>query len=898
MTTQHRGMWPGLGAATATIAVAFAASPAAAKTGTNAVKTIETNRTESAREIVIHTSGAPTFSVFRLSEPFRVLIDVSHAEMPDAIDAIDFADDPVLSRVSASALNDGSSSVVRIEIALDARHAYDVKAVGTTIVARIDAPGDEAVAPSSTVELGRLESTLDGHTVMLTADLGVTTPSPDAVSIMELDDPPRVVIDLAGAAASPSFQRLDVSKLGVHRARLATNDDGVRIVIDLTAGRPLPAVEVGAAQGKLQISIAREVETPAAEPAVEKIDAVEKPETKVETAAAPVAPAPAPAKMAAKPSIEKKAGVVPAKVTDVRFESKNGFVRLTIDLDADRAVAKDSASTRGQPRLRVLNAKLPETLIRTLDTTAVAGKTIQSISTYNDGEDTIIAANLTGDVEHRHWRKGNRLIWDFRDKTAAATTPDVTTAAATTPERDRKARVLSYPEQATSGFESTATTISGALSTARQRYRGRRISLDLKDADVQNVLRLLADVAKLNIVAADDVTGKITMKLRNVPWDQALDVILQSKKLDKTRNGNIIRVAPLAVLEAEEQLRLQRRDAQEKLEQLSVRLIPVNYAEAKSIANQIKGLLSPRGKVSTDERTNVLVIEDIPEILLKSERLIRTLDTQTPQVLIEARIVEAATSFARDLGIQWGGNALFTPAFGTQTGLAFPNTVAIRGGAEGGQTPTDGVLQNGNGFAINLPAAAGTGAGGAIGFVFGSAGGSDLLSLRLSAAETQGKSKIISAPKIVTLDNKTARIQSGEQIPITVVTANGPTTRFVSAQLQLEVTPHVTANGSISMVLNATKNELSNRQDVFGTPGIITRQAQTEMLIRDGDTAVMGGIYKRTSTDNAAYVPWIGQIPVLGWLFKKTNRSDSREELLIFISPRIVNRNQSIVTGG
>jgi type IV pilus assembly protein PilQ len=380
-----------------------------------------------------------------------------------------------------------------------------------------------------------------------------------------------------------------------------------------------------------------------------------------------------------------------------------------------------------------------------------------------------------------------------------------------------------------------------------------------------------------------------------VPWDQALDIILRSKQLDKTRSGNIIRVAPVEVLRKEEELRIERQKAKVELEPLAVRLIPVSYAVANEIKPQVTSLLSPRGKVNIDVRTNVLVVEDIPDVLTKVERLVRTLDTQTPQVLIEARIVEANTQFTRDLGIQWGGTLAATQQFGTSTGLAFPNNIRVSGAADDNSTPTAGTI-TAPGFAVNLPAAVGAGAGGGLGFTFGSAGGAALLALRLTAAETTGKVKIISAPKVVTLDNKQAKIVSGEKIPITVVTANGPSTRFVDANLELNVTPHVTQDGSILMTVSAKKNELSQRRDLLGTPGIITKEADTEMLVRDGDTAVLGGIYRRNATESKAYVPWIGQIPVLGWIFKKTNRSDTREELLIFISPRIVNRSQALVS--
>ena len=513
-----------------------------------------------------------------------------------------------------------------------------------------------------------------------------------------------------------------------------------------------------------------------------------------------------------------------------------------------------------------------------MDVSALAGEALTSISSYREAGGLILSARIGDRTEHRYWVKGSRLMWDFRSS---------------------KPRVAVYDEESTASFDSGLTQATGRLVPGQQRYNGRRISLDLKDADIQNVLRLLADVSKLNIVASDDVNGKITIKLRNVPWDQALDIILRAKQLDKTRNGNIIRVAPLSVLRKEEELRLARQEAQVRLEPLTVRLIPVSYAVAADVSPQVQALLTERGKVNVDVRTNVLIVEDIADVLSKVERLVRTLDTQTPQVLIEARIVEARSNFSRELGIQWGGNASFSQNFGNQTGLSFPSNIRIAGGADDVQNQVvEGVLppENPNAnYAVNLPAVVGSGAGGALGFVFGSLNGGTMLNLRLSAAEAVGKIKIVSAPKVVTLDNKEAKILSGERVPITVITANGPTTRFVDANIELRVVPHVTQEGSILMQIRAKKNELSDRVDNLGVPGILTKEAETQMIVQDGDTAVLGGLYRRTSQENEAYVPWLGRIPILGWLFKSTSRQDARDETLIFISPRIVNRSAALI---
>ncbi|MEL6187946.1 MAG: type IV pilus secretin PilQ, partial [Myxococcota bacterium] len=537
-------------------------------------------------------------------------------------------------------------------------------------------------------------------------------------------------------------------------------------------------------------------------------------------AEAPAAPAPsrpaAPKRRAAEPTPSAAPPEALHRVENVRFEPKDGFYRLTVQLAGPASsLAVSRAGTEASPELRLSGAALPSALERTMDVTAVAGDALNSVSTYMDGSDLVVAASILDATEHRHWRKGQRLMWDFRSA---------------------KPRVLDYEQESAASFSSEAARTAGRLAPGRQRYTGRRISLDLKDADIQNVLRLLADVSKLNIVAADDVTGRITIKLRNVPWDQALDIILRAKQLDKTRNGNIIRVAPLSVLRKEEELRLARLQAQVQLEPLTVRLIPVSYAVASDVAPQVKALLTNRGDVNIDKRTNVLIVEDIADVLTKVERLVRTLDTQTPQVLIEARIVEARSNFSRELGIQWGGNASFTQNFGNQTGLSFPSNIRIAGGADDAQNQvTEGVLPNAN-YAVNLPAAVGAGGGGALGFVFGSLNGGTLVNLRVSAAETTVKVKIVSAPKVVTLDNKEAKILSGERVPITVITANGPTTRFIDANIELKVLPHVTQDGSILMQIKAKKNELSDRIDFLGVPGVLTKEAETQMIVRDGDT--------------------------------------------------------------
>jgi type IV pilus assembly protein PilQ len=267
---------------------------------------------------------------------------------------------------------------------------------------------------------------------------------------------------------------------------------------------------------------------------------------------------------------------------------------------------------------------------------------------------------------------------------------------------------------------------------------------------------------------------------------------------------------------------------------------------------------------------------------------VSTLDTQTPQVLIESRIVEANTRMAREVGIQWGGNVQFAPSTGNGTGLAFPNQVRVAGAA--GNEGTNGTSPTPN-YAVNLPVGIGAGSGGGLGFVFGSAGGALQLNLRLSALESQGVVKTISAPKVTTLDNTTARISQGVSIPFSQVSAAGTNTAFVEARLSLEVTPHITADGSVLMTIKAENNQPDpSNSGANGQPAIQKKEAATQVLVKDADTTVIGGIYVRASSSSQSGVPLLSKIPVLGFLFKNYRELENRTELLIFITPRILNR--------
>jgi type IV pilus assembly protein PilQ len=423
-------------------------------------------------------------------------------------------------------------------------------------------------------------------------------------------------------------------------------------------------------------------------------------------------------------------------------------------------------------------------------------------------------------------------------------------------------------------------------SDSRRKYIGQRISLDFKDADLANVFRIIAEVSNLNIITTDDVKGRVSVRLINVPWDQALDIVLKSKALGVTQEGNILRIAPLTSLRAEDKARL---DAKKEVEKLQATLegvietIPVNYGKASDLEGKIKDLLSEGGKVQIDDRTNTIIVRDLRKNVEEIKSLVATLDTATPQVLIEARIVEVDTTFTRELGVQWGG---IKQGSSGGTGYGVSGYQDVSGGFLSGLpiSNTPDPFENAN-FAVNLPAAVGQGAGG--GISFGIFRDNFRLDLSLSALEASGKGKVVSSPKVITIDNKEATIEQGTQIPYSTVSASGTNTQFVDATLSLKVTPHITPEGSVIMKLEA-KNDSQGETGATGQPAINKKKATTEVLVRDGETAVIGGILQVSRNENLAAVPWLHKIPILGLFFRKDTTSSSNRELLIFVTPKIL----------
>jgi type IV pilus assembly protein PilQ len=425
----------------------------------------------------------------------------------------------------------------------------------------------------------------------------------------------------------------------------------------------------------------------------------------------------------------------------------------------------------------------------------------------------------------------------------------------------------------------------GGLMDGKE-YMGRRISLDFKDIDMADVLRLIAEVSDLNVIAGEEVAGRVTIRLVDVPWDQALDVILLTKSLGFMRVGNVLRIAPAELLRQEEEMRLQERRVLEELEDLIVKLQPVNYATANDMKGLVSRLLTARGTVDVDKRTNTLIIKDIPSVIDEATALIKAIDTQTPQVLIEAKIVEANLDFSREFGVVWGiGAQPLTNAF--DTGSA-PRTDL--GSNIFRLNTTDSALGNNAGF-FNPLTAGPTSIFNLAGFVLDE---KINLELQLQAAEVNGDGKVISSPRVVTLDNSKATIEQGVSIPFQTFENGDAQLEFVDAVLKLDVTPHITADRSIIMDIKVSRNAPDD--SVFtltGSPAIAKNQVDTETLVKDGQTLVIGGIYVIDKSERQSRVPYMHSIPIIGTLFRNNEISDSRKELLIFVTPRVVDAQQT-----
>lgn len=412
-------------------------------------------------------------------------------------------------------------------------------------------------------------------------------------------------------------------------------------------------------------------------------------------------------------------------------------------------------------------------------------------------------------------------------------------------------------------------------------YSGEKLSLNFQDIDVRSVLQLIADFTDLNLVASDTVQGNITLRLQNVPWDQALDLVLKTKGLDKRQVGNVLLVAPADEIAARERQELEAQRQIAELAPLRREVVQVNYAKAADIASLFQsvankdGTSEDRGSIAVDDRTNNIIAYQTQERLDELRRIVVQLDIPVRQVMIEARIVEANVNYDKSLGVRWGGTQLFANG----RGAVYGND---QFGDEGGNTGED---SNGNVPFVDLGVANAT-SGIGIGYITNNL----ILDLELSAMEKSGNGEVVSQPKVMTADKETAKILKGSEIPYQEASSSGATsTTFVEAALSLEVTPQITPDNRIIMEVRVTKDEPDFANDVNGTPTIRKNEVNAKILVNDGETVVIGGVFSNTQSKSVDKVPFLGDLPYLGRMFKRDVVSDAKSELLIFLTPRILN---------
>ncbi|QOY94954.1 type IV pilus secretin PilQ [Massilia sp. UMI-21] len=544
----------------------------------------------------------------------------------------------------------------------------------------------------------------------------------------------------------------------------------------------------------------------------------------------------------------------------------NGEGRVVVDLPNGQ-VGVDVRQVGNQVLVDFLRTGLPETLRRRLDVTDF-GTPVSRITTSAQGENVRMTIDAQGAWEQSVYQSDTQLIVDVRPVKEDPNRP--------------------------------GGTANG--------YRGEKLSFNFQNVEVRAALQAIADISGLNIITSDAVTGNLTLRLRDVPWDQALDVVLQAKGLDMRKNGNVLWIAPKEELLTKEKLELEQRAQIAELEPLRSEIFQLNYqkveafrtvfgldASGASVAGDSRNrVLSKRGSAIVDPRTNQLFVTDVASKIEDIRKLIQKTDVASKQVLIEARLVEANDGFSRNLGAKLGFADLRTLRGGDSGWQVKGNErVAIGGNLTGvgqvtGQTPDTGDGYT-NTTMVNLPAApiGGTPAS-SLAFSLFSSAANRFLNLELSALEADGKGKIISSPRVVTEDKQIAVIEQGIELPYQVATSSGATSiTFKKANLRLEVTPQITPDGNV--VLEVDVNKDSKGEETRAGPAINTQHVKTKVMVENGGTVVLGGIYQQTERNNEQKVPLLGDVPVLGYLFKTTGRESTKTELLVFITPKIVN---------
>ena len=541
---------------------------------------------------------------------------------------------------------------------------------------------------------------------------------------------------------------------------------------------------------------------------------------------------------------ESRQGMPQHELRDIDFRrGKNGEGRIQVDL-SDPGIGIDIRQQGPTLIVDFLKTKLPRNLQRKLDVVDFATP-VQGVDTFVQGDNVRMVIEPKGQWEHAAYQTDNKFIVEVK--------PIVVD-----PDKKEKSK--------------------------KEGYTGEKLTLNFQKIDVREALNVIADFTETNMVISDTVNGNLTLRLKDVPWDQAFDIILQSRGLDMRKNGNVIQVAPREEIAAKEKIDLTAHQEIAELEELRTESFMISYQKGDAVAamltNDKQRMLSKRGSAVVDQRTNTVFVQDTPTHLEEARKLIKQIDVPVRQVMIEARVVEASDKFGRNLGVRLGYVSPDTFQVGNSTRLS--GNIGANSVTAG---PLAGTVMPAATPYVNLPT---SGAAGAFSMLLFNSSLSKLLSVELSALETDSKGKVISSPRVVTADQVEANIETGTEIAYLQYSSSGATNAaFKKAVLSLKVRPQITPDNNVIMDVNVTKDSLG--QLVFGgIPTIDTNHINTQVLVENGGTVVIGGVYIQVVSDGVSKIPLLGDIPLLGFLFRDSNKVDNKSELLIFITPKIL----------
>jgi len=691
--------------------------------------------------------------------------------------------------------------------------------------------------PAHAADAPKLESIdvnpLPGQQLQLTMRLSGPAPQPLSFTI---DNPARISFDLPNTELALPSRRIDVHTAGLDSILAAEAKDRARLVLNLDKLVPYDTRVDG---NNIIVLLG------APNPVGSTVSA--------SNAAA------APTRLGA--SVDTGGG---RELRSIDFRrGADGSGRVIVKL-SDPHIHINLRQLGNQIVVDFTDAGLPAPLMRRYDATDF-GTPVSGFDVTRVGNGARIAINATGDYEQLAYQSDDQYVVEVQPK--------------------RKSQVA---------------------QDDKPQYTGERLTLNFQEIETRAVLQLLADASGQNIVVSDSVTGNVTLRLQNVPWDQALDIVLRTKGLDKRRQDNVIIVAPQEELATREKADLAAKKEIQELEPLRAEYVQVNYAKAAEMAALIKtqtgSLLSPRGSVAVDERTNTLLLQDTASRLNDIRRLVATLDIPVRQVLIESRIVVVNDDFERDLGARVGlttvnanGNGVITTSGSAAATDTITSSAATNAATTGNPFPVSypaGATAPTR-YNINLPVANPAGS-----FALGILGSNYLVDLELSAAQAETRAAVVSSPRVITANQKEATIEQGVEIPYQQSASSGATTiQFKKAVLSLKVTPQITPDNRIILDLDVKKDSVGKDVVASGgvnVPAINTQEISTQVLVNDGQTVVLGGILQTTSSDNATKVPFLGDIPIVGNLFKNTIKVDNKDELLIFVTPKIVREGVNV----